>query len=482
MSPIGVSARRGAPGDTDADTRVVGLFEGESLDEPELQQLVDSGEAKGGLKKLAVTHVDGKRVVIVGFGKRDEFDGEKARAAAAVAAGRASELGARSLSWATPSPDVAGALVEGTLLKLYKFDRFKSSKNGDDDGSDSNGISSVEVSSDDGDVVAQVSEARVRGEATNRTRDLQNLPSNVATPEFLADRAREIADGHASLSFEAFDRDAIKSMGMGSFAAVAQGTYVEPRLIVLRYSGPDPKGPHLGLVGKAVTFDSGGISIKPAGKMHEMKFDMSGGAAVLEAMGAIAELAVPATVTAVVAATENMPSGRSVKPGDIVTAMNGKTIEVNNTDAEGRLILADGLCYAVEQGAERLVDIATLTGAIVVALGSTYCGLFSNDDDWYAQVEAACDATGEPGWRLPLHPEYFELTKGTYADLQNSSEQRKASSAYAAEFLRQFVDDRPWVHMDIAGTAWATGRPYAGNGATGFGTRAFIELAESLGR
>jgi leucyl aminopeptidase len=216
--------------------------------------------------------------------------------------------------------------------------------------------------------------------------------------------------------------------------------------------------------------------------MHEMKFDMSGGAAVIEAMGAIAELEVPATVTAVVAATENMPSGRSVKPGDIVTAMNGKTIEVNNTDAEGRLILSDALCYAVEQGAERLVDIATLTGAIVVALGSTYSGLFSNDDDWYAQVEAAGAATGEYGWRMPLHPEYFDLTKGTYADLQNSSEQRKASSAYAAEFLRQFVDDRPWVHMDIAGTAWATGRSYAGNGATGWGTRTFIELAESLAR
>src|SRR3954452_13047103 len=233
MSPIGVSARRGAPGDTDADTRAIGIFEGESLEEPELQQLVDSGEAKAGLKKLAVTHVGGKRVVIVGFGKRDEFDAEKARGAAAVAAGRASELGARSLSWATPSPEWAGPLVEGTLLKLYKFDRFKSKKD-DDNGSDSNGISSLEVSSVDGDVVGAVSEARVRAEATNRARDLQNLPSNVATPEFLADRAREVADGQSALSFEAFDRDAIISMGMGSFAAVAQGTYAEPRLIVLR--------------------------------------------------------------------------------------------------------------------------------------------------------------------------------------------------------------------------------------------------------
>jgi leucyl aminopeptidase len=480
MPPIGVSARRGAPEETDADTRIVGLFEGESLDEPELQALVDSGEAKGGVKKVAVTHADGKRVVVVGLGKRSEFDAERARVAAAVAAGRASELGARSLSWATPTPVGAGALVEGTLLKLYKFDRFKSKK--DDDDSDSNGVTSVEISSTDADLVDSLPEATVRAEATNRTRDLQNLPSNIANPQFLANRAREIADAYDSLAFEVFDREGIEGMKMGSFAAVAQGTYAEPQLIVLRYKGADANGSHLGLVGKAVTFDSGGISIKPAGKMHEMKFDMSGGAAVIEAMGAIAELAVPATVTAVVAATENMPSGRSMKPGDIVTAMNGKTIEINNTDAEGRLILADALAYAVDQGAEKLVDIATLTGAIVVALGSTYAGLFSNDDDWYRQVEAAGNAAGEMGWRMPLHDEYFDLTKGTYADLQNSSEQRKASSAYAAEFLRQFVDGRPWVHMDIAGTAWSTGKAYAGSGATGFGTRTFIELAESVSK
>jgi leucyl aminopeptidase len=482
MSPIGVSARRGAPGDTEADTRIVGLFDGESPEEPALKELVDTGEAKGGYKKLAVTHADGKRVIVVGLGKRDEFNSERARGAAAVAAARASELGGQSLSWVAPSPEAAGAIVEGTLLKLYKFDRFKSKKDDDEASGSSNGVSSLEVSSEDADLDDVVAESRVRAEATNRTRDLQNLPANVATPEFLEQRAREIADDHDWLEFESFDREQIKSMGMGAFTAVAQGTYVEPRLIVLRYSGPAAEGPHLGLVGKAVTFDSGGISIKPAAKMHEMKFDMSGGAAVIEAMGAIAELGVPANITAVVCATENMPSGRSMKPGDIVTAMNGKTIEINNTDAEGRLILADGLCYAVEQGAERLVDIATLTGAIVIALGSTYCGLFSNDDDWYRQVEAACDATGEIGWRMPLHAEYLELTKGTYGDLQNASEQRKASSAYAAEFLRQFVDDRPWVHMDIAGTAWSTGRPWAGNGATGFGTRAFIELAESLAR
>jgi leucyl aminopeptidase len=479
MAAVGVTVRRGAPGDTDADTRAIGLFEGEKLDEPELQALVDSGEAKGALKKVAVAHVGGKRVIVAGLGKRNEFDAEKARVAAAVAAGRASEIGSRSLSWATPTPEVAGALVEGTLLKLYKFDRFKSKNDDSDSGGD--GVESLEISSADEDMAEAVSRARVATEAQNRTRDLQNLPGNVATPEFLAARAREVAGGHGMLELESFGRDAIRDMGMGAFTAVAQGSYAEPELIVLRYSGPGASGPHLGLVGKAVTFDTGGISIKPAGKMHEMKFDMSGGAAVIEAMDAIATLELPVKITAVVPATENMPSGRSMKPGDIVTAMNGKTIEINNTDAEGRLILADALCYAVAQGAERIVDIATLTGAIVVALGSTYAGFFSNDDDWYGQVDAAGKAAGELGWRMPLHPEYYELTKGQYADLTNASEVRKAPSSYAAEFLRQFVDDRPWVHMDVAGTAWNTGAAYVGTGASGFGTRTFIELASKLG-
>src|SRR5207248_2154251 len=248
-------------------------------------------------------------------------------------------------------------------------------------------------------------------------------------------------------------------------------------LIVLRYEGGG-SGPLLGYVGKAVTFDTGGISIKPSSKMQEMKFDMSGGAAVIESLGAIATLGIPVRITAVVPSTENMPSGHAMKPGDIVTAMNGKTIEINNTDAEGRLILADALAYAVEQGAERIVDLATLTGAIIVALGSTHAGLFSNDDAWFSEVEAACSSTGELGWRLPLHPEYFELTKGTVADLVNAAEVRKASSIYAAEFVRQFVDGRPWVHVDIAGTAWNQNRPYVGSGATGFGVRMLVELAE----
>ena len=480
MANLTVTARPGPPEETAADTRVVGLFEGEAPHEPSLRRLVDLGEAKSALKKVALAHEAApgggeRRVLVAGLGKREEFGAERARVAAAAAAERAKELGAVSLSWAAPTGDgVAGAIVEGTLLRLYSFDRFKSDRNEGEDG-----IESLEVAGESVDA-EEVERARVAAVAANAARDLQNLPANVATPTFLAQRAAEIAEEHETLEVELLDRDAIAARGMGAFIAVAQGTDVDPRLIVLRHRPAGARGPHLGFVGKAVTFDTGGISIKPSAKMHEMKFDMSGGAAVIEATGAIAQLGLPATVTAVVPATENMPSGRAVKPGDIVTAMNGKTIEVNNTDAEGRLILADALCYAVEHGAERIVDLATLTGAILVALGHTYAGLFSNDDDWCAQVESACAATGEIGWRMPLHPEFFDLTKGEYADLSNAAEQRIASSSYAAEFLRQFVDGRPWVHMDIAGTAWGLTRNYSSKGASGFGTRSLVELARRV--
>jgi leucyl aminopeptidase len=481
VANVTVTARRGAPEETAADTRVVGLFEGESPAEPTLRRLVDLGEAKPGLKRVALTHEGApgggeRRVLVAGLGKREEFDAECDRVAAAAASDRARELGAVSLSWAAPEgDDVPAALVEGTLLRLYSFDRFKSERDEDGDG----GIESLEIAGEavDG---GEVERARVATVAANAARDLQNLPSNVATPTFLAERAAEIAEQYDSLEVELLDRDAIVARGMGAFAAVAQGADTEPRLIVLRHRPAGARGPHLGFVGKAVTFDTGGISIKPSAKMHEMKFDKSGGVAVIESIGGIAELGLPATITAVVPATENMPSGHAIKPGDIVTAMNGKTIEVNNTDAEGRMILADALCYAVGQGVERIVDLATLTGAILVALGHTYAGLFSNDDDWCAQVESACLATGEIGWRMPLHQEFLDLTKGQYADLTNASEQRVASSSYAAEFLRQFVDDRPWVHMDIAGTAWGLSRNYTGKGASGFGTRSLIELARRV--
>ena len=265
---------------------------------------------------------------------------------------------------------------------------------------------------------------------------------------------------------------------MGAFAAVAQGSDQSARLIRLEYDGTSGDGPLLGLVGKAVTFDSGGLSLKPAGSMHEMKFDMCGGAAVIEAIAALAELRAPVRVLGLVGATENLPSGHAVKPGDIVRALDGTTIEVNNTDAEGRLVLADCLSYARREGAERLIDLATLTGGVVVALGSTYAGLMSNDEVWASQVQLAAERTGESVWRLPLHPEYAEMIKGRYGQIVNSTTKREATALTAAEFLHHFAGETPWAHLDIAGTAYDVRRSYyPDKGATGFGVRLLVDLA-----
>ncbi len=455
----------------ESDLLAVMLFEGEELPEP-LAGAPGAADAKGGYRKTALLYPERPgRALVVGLGDRDEFEPERARVAAALAAKQASSLQASSLALAAPDSDegkaVAAALVEGAILASYRFDRFKSKTEDDEDDGDDGGkrLESISLVGDP-ELGESVEAARVTAEAANRARELQDLPANVLTPTYLADRARALAEEHDSLSYEVLGREEIAEMGMGGLVAVSQGTAEEPKLIVLRYRA-DADGETIGLVGKGVTFDTGGISIKPAGSMQEMKMDMSGAAAVLEAVAAIAELELPVKLLAVIPATENMPSGTAVKPGDIITQLNGKTVEVNNTDAEGRLILADALAYSVQQGADRVVDLATLTGAVLVALGSTYAALISNDDEWAERVEAAAERTGELAWRLPLHPEYKELTKGTAADLTNASAKRKAGTIYAGSFLEEFVDERPWVHLDIAGTAWDVGREYVGKGPTG---------------
>ena len=357
------------------------------------------------------------------------------------------------------------------MLAAYRFDRYTRPTEED---------AVLDLLAIHADADEAVRRAVTVAEAVNAARDLQNMPPNDLDPEALADRARALGDEVHGLRVEVEGPEALLARGMDAFAGVARGSAREPRLITLRYEPPGADGPLLGLVGKAVTFDSGGISIKPAAKMHEMKFDMSGGAAVLEAVGAVARLGLPARLLGVIGATENMPSGTAQRPGDIVRAMDGTSIEVNNTDAEGRLVLADCLCWAREQGAERLVDVATLTGAIVVALGSTHAGLMGGDDALCAEVEAAARETGELVWRLPLHAEYAELVKGRYADVVNSTEARKAGSITAAQFLQRFAGDVPWAHLDIAGTAWDLGRPYAAKGGSGFGVRLLVELAGRL--
>jgi leucyl aminopeptidase len=473
-------ATTSAPHDTGADTIAIGIFDGEAIahdtDDGALQALVDSGEAKPGLRKLAVTHARGKRYIVAGLGNRDAFDAERARVAAASVVGRARELGTKLLCWELPhhvDDAVAGGFVEGTLLAAYRYRAFKS------DGDENGGGPEHLALSAHHDVSGPVERAHVIARAVNAARDLQNAPGNAMTPTRLAERARELAAEVEGLSAECTGREGIEAKGMGAFAGVARGSDEEPQLIVLRYEPPEPRGPVLGLVGKAVTFDAGGISLKPGMKMSEMKFDMSGGAVVLEAIGAIARLALPVRVIAVIGATENLPSGHALKPGDILTASTGTTIEIVNTDAEGRLVLADCLAHARELGAERLVDLATLTGAIVTTFGSTHAGLFGSDDEWCEAVRAAGARAGEPLWRLPLHEEYAKAIEGRYADIANAVENRKAGSIVAAEFLKRFTGDVPWAHVDIAGTAWDTGKPYAAKGGSGFGVRTLVELASA---
>jgi leucyl aminopeptidase len=474
-----VSATTDSPIDTGADTIAIGVFAGKGIPhdvaDGTLQALVDSGEARSRPRALAVAHAEGRRWILIGLGERDGFDAERARVAAAAVVGRAKELGSARLCWELPhkvSDDVPGALVEGTLMAAYRFDAFKTAAQADAAGS----LEELIVSAHH-DVSSGVERAALVTRAVNAMRDLQNTPANHMTPTALAHRALELAERFSSLTVEVEGREGILARGMGAFAAVAQGSYEEPALITLRYGSGTPE---LGLVGKAVTFDTGGLSLKPPRSMEGMKFDMSGGAAVIEAIGAIAELELPISLVGVVGATENMPSGRSIKPGDVVTAMSGTTIQIDNTDAEGRLVLADCLARAVELGCARLVDVATLTGAIEVALGTTYAGLLSNDDEWAAAVEACGRATGDLVWRMPLHPEYDELIKGQYADIANATAARKAGAITAAHFLARFVGDTPWAHLDIAGAADDAGRPYAPKGGSGFGVRLLVELARRI--
>jgi leucyl aminopeptidase len=465
---------------------VIGVFEGEGApqDTPQiLAELLDSGEARRSLKALGLAHADGKRWLVVGLGAREEFTAERARVLAAVAHARAKELSTRTLCWRLPDGvsdprAIAGALTEGTVLASYSFELFKSSAGSSDDGSPSplDGL----IVSGEGDLETAVTDAGLVADAANRARDLQNRPGNDLTPSTLAQYAWALGEEVDGLSVKVEGREELIARGMGAFAAVAQGSEQEPALITLRYEPEVPAArPTLGLVGKAVTFDSGGISLKPGAKMSEMKFDMSGGAAVIEAVAAIARLRLAVKLVAVVGATENLPDGRAIKPGDIVTAANGKTIEVNNTDAEGRLVLADCLWHAIDEGAERVVDLATLTGAVIIALGSTYAGLMGNDDEFAEAISAAGDRTGEIVWRLPLHEEYAELVKGKYGDLDNAPEGRKAGTIVGATFLSNFVGDTPWAHLDIAGSAWELDREYVGKGASGYGVRLLVELARS---
>ncbi len=323
-------------------------------------------------------------------------------------------------------------------------------------------------------------EARIIGESQNFTRDLVNEPSNRMTPTILADRACKMAQ-EVGLKCEVYGADKIKELKMGAFWGVAQGSDEPPALIVLRYEPADaPANPVLGLVGKGITFDTGGISIKPADGMEKMKYDMAGGAAMLGAMRAIALLKPKVKVIGIVCATENMPSGKAQKPGDVQIAMSGKSIEIINTDAEGRLVLADGLFYARQLGCTHLVDAATLTGAVVVALGYVNAGVFANNDDFYGRFKQALEKAGEKFWRLPLDDEYKESIKSNIADIINSGG-RWGGAVTAAKFLQEFAEETPWIHLDIAGTAWMEdSKPWIAKGPSGIAVRSLVQLARGF--
>ena len=325
-----------------------------------------------------------------------------------------------------------------------------------------------------------IEQGRIIGEAQNFTRDLVNEPGNRMTPSILADRAKAMCD-ETGLVCEIYGPDKIKELKMGAFWSVAQGSDEEPRLIVMRYE-PDraPKKRVLGLVGKGITFDSGGISIKPGEGMEKMKYDMAGGAAMIGAMRAIAQLKPNMRVIGIVCASENMPSGKAQKPGDVQIAMSGKSIEIINTDAEGRLVLADGLHYARQLGCTHLIDAATLTGACVVALGMVNAGVFANDEDFYERFSKSLQKSGEKMWRLPVDEEYREMIKSNIADIVNSGG-RWGGAVTAAMFLKEFVGDTPWLHLDIAGVAWMEdNKPWIAKGPSGIPVRSLVEFVRDL--
>jgi leucyl aminopeptidase len=481
----------------EGDAVVVGVTKGMPLSGPAadldgaldglLARLAASGEIRGRQSEVTVVHSCGKlpceRVAVVGLGEPNRDPLLALRRGAGAAARVVRDRGCRRVGCAlhrqappaVRPEQAARAVVEGVHTGLYRGEECKRERELPDD---LDSLTLIGVSADDEVVVSAAKAGLIAGEATNYARRLVNLPPNLVTPSRLAREANESAKAFG-LEVEVIGVEGIAELGMGALAAVARGSDEPACLIVLRHSGRK-EGPQVAFVGKGLTFDSGGISIKPSDKMETMKQDMAGGAAVLAAMRAVAQLGLDLSVTGIIPATENLPSGRALKPGDVVTAMNGKTIEVISTDAEGRLILADALAHACRLGATHIIDVATLTGACIIALGHVTTGVMGNDT---ALVDAVLDAgeqAGERMWRLPLFPEYRSQLDSTIADIKNVGG-RPAGTITGGWFLREFVGETAWVHLDIAGTAWSEkDEPHQIAGGTGAGTRTLIALAERM--
>ncbi len=441
-------------------------------------------EFDGSDKQLLLLHTAGKpgvraaRVLLAGLGPRAEFNTEKLRRAVGPALKKIRDAGLdrAGITLNPENPETAAAVVEAAVLALYKFTEFKSN---DNNAALQSLVICVSPKADVPACKAAAHRAQLIAESSNFARNIGDLPGNIVYPATLADRARQLAKD-CGLRCTVLDKKALERGGFGGLLAVGGGSAREPRLIVLEYRGGDTHQKPVALVGKAITFDTGGISIKPADKMDEMKFDKCGGCAVLGILRGAAQLKLPVHLLGVIAAAENMPGANSYRPGDIVTSYRGKdqratTIEVLNTDAEGRIVLGDALAYARQREPQAILDFATLTGACVVALGNFAAGLFGNDDSLLEKLRAAGERTGERVWPMPLWQDYKEKIKSDVADHKNTGG-REAGAITAAAFLAKYVGDTPWAHFDIAGTAWTTEeRPYLAKGATGFGVRLVLD-------
>ncbi|MFQ6114084.1 MAG: leucyl aminopeptidase [bacterium] len=441
---------------------------------------------KGNLNETALLYTQealaAKRILFVGLGEVEHYDFEKLRQAAGTAAKTLMELGVKRLALAVESlvldksnpEEAAQAAVEGVVLATYQYTNFKEIKPEDE-----KGVHEVAYVVESPDIVQAVQQGISRGQivanAANFARDLQNHPGNWATPTRLAEIAQSTAQ-EVGLKCQILEKPDMERLGMGAFLGVAQGSQEPPKFIILEHNSDQSNLETVVFVGKGITFDSGGISIKPSEKMQEMKFDMSGGAAVMGALKATAQLDIPLHVVGLIPATENLPSGTSMKPGDILRTSSGTTIEIVNTDAEGRLILADALVYAKRYKPKAVVDLATLTGSCVVALGHYATGLFGKDAKILELLKKAGEKTGERLWELPLWDDYNEDIKSDYADVKNSGG-RWGGAITAAAFLAKFAKDYPWAHLDIAGTAWTDKeKAYIPKGGTGMGVRLLVQF------
>src|ERR1700730_17644748 len=453
-----------------------------------VRKLATGAELTGKPLEITLIHapagVKAARLLLVGAGKRDKFDVATLRKIAGAALRYLKSRSVKQLAFLVRENDLnedsAQAIAEGAITANFETDKYKSDKKNDKliETVLVAGYSDKEKSSGE----KGLDRGRIIAEAQNFARDLVNEPSNKLTPKILAEKAEAMAK-ESGLAVDVLDEKRIADLKMGALLSVAQGGPDPPRMIVVTYTPatpPKPGSPVIGFVGKAVTFDTGGISIKPADGMEKMKYDMAGGATMLGVMRALAELKPNVKIICVVPSTENMPGGKAQKPGDIQTAMSGKTIEVLNTDAEGRLILADGVHYAKQLGATHLVDAATLTGAIVVALSNINVGVFGSDQGWTDKLLASAKAVGEKMWQMPMDEEYRELIKGSFADIQNIGSGKGGGSITGAWFIREFAGDTPWIHLDIAGTAWNDdAKPWLAKGPTGVALRTLVNLAMS---